>query len=155
MVAKSSKERMTVLLCCSAAGEKLHPLVIRRSQTPRCFRGYTGSLPVTYKANRRAWMTKDMFSEWLYALNNKMRAQKRSILLLLDNCSTHPNIKLSNIKLVFLPPHTTSHLQPCDGGIIQAVKLRNRTKFVRLLKIDEANTASELEKWVTLLDAIL
>ena len=102
-------------------------------------------------------MTKDMFFEWLDALNNKMRAQKRNILLLLDNCSAHPDIELSNIKLVFLPPRTTSHLQPCDAGIIQAVKLQYRTKFVRhlLLKMDEANTASELAKSVTLLHAIL
>ena len=72
-------------------------------------------------------MTKYMFSEWLDAL--KMRAQKRNILLLLDNCSAHPDIELSNIKLVFLPLRTTSHLQPCDAGIIQAVKLQYRKLY--------------------------
>ena len=36
---KTSKERITVLLACSAAGEKLTPLVIGKAERPRCFRG--------------------------------------------------------------------------------------------------------------------
>ena len=36
---KTAKERITVLLCASATGEKLKPLVIGRSANPRCFRG--------------------------------------------------------------------------------------------------------------------
>ena len=48
---KLAKERVTVLLCCSASGEKLKPLVIGRSQMPRCF---NGKLPanVIWKANK-------------------------------------------------------------------------------------------------------
>ena len=33
-----------------------------------------------------------------------MKAESRSILLFIDNCSAHPDITRSNIKLVFLPP---------------------------------------------------
>ncbi|XP_013775709.1 tigger transposable element-derived protein 6-like [Limulus polyphemus] len=40
---KYSKERKTVLLGCSATGEKLAPLVIGRAANPRCFRGYSTS----------------------------------------------------------------------------------------------------------------
>ncbi len=36
---KKSKERMTVLLACSAVGEKLTTSVIGHSANPRCFRG--------------------------------------------------------------------------------------------------------------------
>ena len=51
---KTSKERMTVLLACSAAGEKLTPLVIGKALNPRCFCGVDkGLLPVTYRANRK------------------------------------------------------------------------------------------------------
>jgi hypothetical protein len=36
---KTSKERVTVLVAVSAAGEKLKPLMIGRSAKPRCFQG--------------------------------------------------------------------------------------------------------------------
>ena len=56
---KKSKDRISVLLACSAAGEKLKLFVIGRSARPCCFRGLTSPLclPVMYKSNRKAWMT--------------------------------------------------------------------------------------------------
>ena len=36
---KKAKERITLLLCCSATGEKLEPLILGKSANPRCFRG--------------------------------------------------------------------------------------------------------------------
>ena len=60
--------------------------------------------------------------EFLNYLNNKMKRQNRNIILLLDNCPSHPDIKLSNIKLVFLPKNTTSELQPLDMGVIAWLK---------------------------------
>ena len=108
---KTSKDRITVLLACSAAGEKLTPLVIGKAANPRCFRGVDKALlPVTYRSNRKAWVTSVLFSEWLERLNAKVKAQKRNILMFLDNCGAHPKLQLSNIKLVFLPPNTTSRL---------------------------------------------
>src|SRR5438034_1380287 len=32
--------------------------------------------------------------------------------------------KLSNIKLIYLPPNTTAHLQPIDAGIIHSFKTK-------------------------------
>ncbi|XP_013774244.1 tigger transposable element-derived protein 6-like [Limulus polyphemus] len=123
---KNSKERITVLLGCSATGEKLTPLVIGRAANPRCFRGYsTSSLPVTYQANKRAWMTSTIFKDWLQKLNNKMTLEKRKIIMFVDNCAA---MTLSNVKLVFLPPNTTARLQPCVGGINKAVKSTYRKK---------------------------
>ena len=67
---KTSKERITVLLACSAAGHKLKPLVIGKAENPRCYRGTNkASLPVTYRANRKAWMTSILFQEWLERIN--------------------------------------------------------------------------------------
>ncbi|CAM4833523.1 unnamed protein product [Rotaria magnacalcarata] len=56
---KKSKERLTVLLCSNLTGtEKLKPVVIGKSQRPRCFKNITTSkLPVTWLSNRTAWMT--------------------------------------------------------------------------------------------------
>ncbi|KAI0221967.1 Tigger transposable element-derived protein 6, partial [Lamellibrachia satsuma] len=120
---KTSKERVTVLLTCSAAGEKLKPLLIGKSLKPRHFKGIDkAALPITYRANRKAWMTSVLFKEWLDKLNSKMKLQGRNILLFVDNCGAHPEVKLTNVKMVFLPPNTTSRLQPCDAGIIAALK---------------------------------
>ncbi len=156
---KKSKERMTVLLACSAVGEKLTPLVIGHSAKPQCFKGLASTLclPVTYSSNKKAWMTSDLFQQWLDKLNGKMKTENRSILLFIDNCSAHPDVTLSNIKLVFLPPNTTSKLQPCDAGIIQNVQLLFRKSLVRhvLFHMDEATSASQVAKKVNVLDAIM
>ena len=154
---KKAKERITLLLCCSATGEKLEPLIIGKSANPRCFRGINvRTLNIRYESNRRAWMTRDIFVAWLKSLNNKFRRQNRKILLFVDNCSAHPDIQLSNIKLKFLPPNTTSKLQPCDAGIIQTLKANYRIQLVNhiLWHINECASASELAKSVTVLDAM-
>ena len=59
----------------------------------------------------------------LISWDEKLMRRGRRILLLCDNCPSHVAVScLSNIKVVFLPPNTTSILQPCDQGIIQAIK---------------------------------
>ena len=156
---KTSKDRITVLLCASATGEKLKPLVIGRSAKPRCFQGLDMALlGVDYKFNKKAWMTSTIFTEWANKLNNKMKILQRNILMFVDNCSAHPPIQLSNVKFVMLPPNTTSRLQPCDAGIIQAVKLQYRKSLLRHvlfeMEQDETATGPGLAKSVNLLNAV-
>ena len=106
---KNAKERVTVLLGSSVIGEKLKPLVIGKAANPRCFKGINkGTLGVHYESNCKAWMTASLFREWLERLNQRFIQEKRHILLFIDNCTAHPEVQLSNIKLVFLPPNTTS-----------------------------------------------
>nr|XP_006817586.1 PREDICTED: tigger transposable element-derived protein 4-like [Saccoglossus kowalevskii] len=51
---RTSKERLTVMLCANMDGsEKLKPLVIGKSKNPRCFKNMK-SPPVDYKANKKA-----------------------------------------------------------------------------------------------------
>ena len=155
---KRAKDRITALIACSAAGEKLPLLVIGKSAKPRAFKRYPmESVGVTYRHNRKAWMTTDLFTEWLKSVNNKMGAQHRKILLLVDNCSAHPDITLEHVKLTFLPPNTTSRLQPCDAGIIQNLKQLYRKKMMRhiICHMDDCRTASDLAKKIDVLDAIL
>lgn len=102
-------------------------------------------------------MTGELFRQWMHQVNNLMVHQQRHILMFVDNCSAHPDIQMSNIKLVFLPPNTTSRLQPCDAGIIKAVKGNYRKRLLRhlLLKMNEVSSVTDLVKEVTVLDAIL
>ncbi|GFT48366.1 tigger transposable element-derived protein 6 [Trichonephila clavipes] len=61
-----------------------------------------------------------------------MKREKRAILLFLDNCTVHNNAPpLSNVKLQFFPPNSTSKLQPLDLGIIHNFKTFYRREVVK------------------------
>ncbi|GES94707.1 tigger transposable element-derived protein 6-like [Rhizophagus clarus] len=145
---KLDKTRITVLLATNAIGtQKLKPLVIGSSKNPRCLhRVNRNSLPCTYHANSKAWMRNDIFGEWLEYMNNKFRAQNRKILLLIDNASSHFNpdehnnqitehtndsLNLSHVRVHFLFPNTTAHLQPMDAGIIKSFKAIYKQHYIR------------------------
>ncbi|XP_062609218.1 tigger transposable element-derived protein 4-like [Saccostrea cucullata] len=156
---KRSKERITVALCASMTGEKLKPLLIGKSRQPRCFSKIKPeSLPVIYKFNSKAWMNSYVMEEWLKQLDSSMRRQKRKILLFLDNAPSHPNIKLSNVELQFLPPNTTYKTQPMDMGIIQAMKLKFRKRQMKhmIKEMDKHPDicGTDILKQITILDAI-
>lgn len=150
---KKAKERITILLGASALGEKLKPLVVGKSKSPHCFKS-SKNLPVTYRWNKKSWMTSDIFKEYVTMVDRKLKHEQRKIIMFVDNCSAHPFIELENTKLVFLPPNT-SHLQPRDAGIIQNVKLNYRKKLLQhlLFNIENCENAIELGK-KSLLDAI-
>ena len=65
-------------------------------------------------------------------------------------------VKCGNIKICFLPPNTTSTLQPLDLGIITNFKVHYRQYFFRsvLSKIDKCDSASDVVKSVDILVAI-
>ena len=154
---KMSKERLTVMLACSASGEKLKPLVIGKARQPRCFKKVkVDRLPVTWVSNAKAWMTSTLFKDWVNDVNKQMRKQKRKIILFLDNATSHTHDKLSNVTLKFLPPNTTSAIQPLDQGIIRAVKARYRKLLMvhLLAKMDDNLSANKLAKSITVLDAV-
>ncbi|XP_035673006.1 tigger transposable element-derived protein 4-like [Branchiostoma floridae] len=156
---KQAKDRLTLVLCANMAGGKEKPLIIGKSENPRCFKNIDRpSLPVTYTNNAKAWMTSDLFKNWLKKLDQKMGRQGRKILLLLDNAPSHPDVALNHIELKFFPPNTTSRLQPMDQGIIQTVKLKYRKRQLRRilqeLENDKEATGTQAAKRLTVLQAI-
>lgn len=102
---KHSKERITVLVGANMDGsEKLPLLVIGKSANPRCFKNVR-TKPVEYEANKKAWMTGELFAKWLLKLDKKFHRQNRTVLLFIDNCTAHNNIPLlQNVKVLFFPP---------------------------------------------------
>ncbi|KAL4126215.1 hypothetical protein QTP88_010441 [Uroleucon formosanum] len=61
---KKAKDRLTVLMCGSMAGEIRKPLVIGKSKKPRCFKNMDiSSLPVIWKFNKKAWMTTELMEQ--------------------------------------------------------------------------------------------
>ena len=155
---KNAKDRLTIMIACSSTGEKLKPLVIKKSFNPRCFKNVDkSSLQVTYFSNKKAWMTLIAFKDWLGSVNTTMKQQRQHILMFLDNAASHSHeLKFSNIELKFLPANTTSVLQPLDQGIIRAFKACYRKLIISSLptKIDQTQTAAQLCKELTVPYAI-
>lgn len=150
---KRSKERLTVLLCVNMIGEFEKPMIIGKSEKPRCFKHVDlRKLPVNWQSNKRSWMTSSIFEVWMNKFNEKMKKEKRHILLFLDNATCHPKLNLSNVKLLFFPPNTTSMLQPLDQGVIKAVKCHYR-KFLLRRVISDLEHQPVAPKSVTVLDA--
>jgi hypothetical protein len=107
---------------------------------------------VEYHANKKAWMTSDIFCDWVKKLEKKMTKKKRKIALIIDNCPAHPKIPgLQAIDLLFLPPNTMSKTQPMDQGIIQNLKVhyRKRVLVKFIAAIDKDTTPN-----INLLDAL-
>src|SRR5881227_46527 len=79
-------------------------------------------------------MQVSIWNNYLKRLNTCMHYQKRKILLLVDNAPTYtienPD-SLMNIKVHFLPPNTTAHLQPCDARIINSFKAHYRKLYLQ------------------------
>ena len=157
---KKAKDRVTVLLTANMTGtDKRELLVIGKSKRPRCFPRDQSRLPVRYADSANAWMTEDIFTKHVSAWNSVLRFEKRKIALILDNCSAHPSdLQLSNIEFFFLPPNTTSTLQPLDMGVIKNLKCHYRSelnkKVVATLDADETRKAQDAVKSVQLIDTI-
>jgi hypothetical protein len=79
----------------------------------------------------------------------------RKILLFLDNAPVHPiDLELSNIKLLFFPPSTTSKIQPLDQGIIRCFKIHYRSRLVKHIISSCTLALTSDQVVVTTLDAI-
>lgn len=155
---KMSKERLTILFCANMVGEKEKLLVIGKAARPRALKNVPlANLPATWTSNKKAWMTRSIMIDWLLDMDKKMGFQKRKILLFLDNAGSHPReLNLKNIKIIFLPPNTTSVCQPMDQGIIANFKLFYRGLILKhvLSKMDGVSSASELSKSINVLEAL-
>ena len=84
------------------------------------------NLKIEYYNNTRAWMNGPIFHSYMKNWNDELARQRCHILLLIDNAPSHIVDEYSNIKIQFLPPNTTSKIQPLDQGIIRSVKCAYR-----------------------------
>ena len=123
---KHSKVRLTEMAAASAA--KLPIFAIGKSAKLRCFKNVK-SLPCRYRSQVKSWMNS---FEWVKELDKKIEKDNRKVILIVDTCPAHRIIEgLKAAELVFLPPNTTSKIQPIDQGIIRSLKakyLKNHSK---------------------------
>lgn len=122
--------------------------MIGKFKKPRCFKNVY-ELPLQYEANKNAWMTSELFLNWLKNMDQYFQKQNKKIALILDNCTAQPSVNLENIELIFLPPNTTSVLQPCDQGVIKNLKHHYRkiilTKYLTAIEMKQKLDVNVLE----------
>lgn len=165
---KEAKERLTILLCSNSAGTyKCKPLVVGKSARPRPLKDVK-VLPVLYKSNKKAWITRELMKNWFF--NHFIKEARRhcnsvglapdcKIVLLLDNCTAHPDDTVlhdDNVLIKFLPPNTTAIIQPMDQGIIQSVKCHYKSEFLKKI-LDTDSTSfelSDIKKHFTIKDCL-
>lgn len=141
---KKEKHRITIHHCCNSTGQHKLPMwIIGKSKKPRCFGAArlksVEGLGITWRANKTAWMVTEIMKEWLLWFDRQMKGRK--VILLLDNFSAHEcavaelevlpqGSGLLHTEICWLPPRTTSKLQPLDQGIIASFKAQYRRRWI-------------------------
>lgn len=164
---KSSKERVTAMVCANASGTHKVPMfIIGRAKMPRCF---NKKKQEGYAHQGKAWMDKNLFLQWYddTFIPSVEQYQKRmgkvtKVLLLLDNAPSHPEAsalerKGGRYQVYYLPPLVTSLLQPMDQTVIAALKRNYRRHILSdLIRKDDEEPISRqmFLKNYKLIDAI-
>ncbi|NXA13388.1 TIGD4 protein, partial [Sapayoa aenigma] len=150
-VGELSKERITIAVGANMDGsEKLPLLVIGKHKSPHSFKDVK-SVPVDYEANDRAWMTPEVFEQWMHKLDDRFQAQQRRVVIFVDSLPAHTEVKnLKSVKLMFFPPDSSS-CTAVKQGVIRSLKVKYRHCLIkRFVDCVEGNK----EFVLTLLDAI-
>ena len=117
---KKDSSKLTVLFACNAMGHKLAPVFICKSAHPRCFKNFDWNEEgIIYPSNTASWMSVDIFNEWLEIVNKHRREENRVILIIVDNTPVHKLLrKFTHVFVLYLPPRTSTLIQPLDMGMI-------------------------------------
>jgi hypothetical protein len=96
-------------------------------------------------------MTQVIFLEWLKGFDAWMA--RCNVLLIMDNYNAHillmqlaSVVTVCNTIVFYLPPNTTSKIQPCDARIIRSLKAYYRRRFNCLLIQRLQNKVADPEK---------
>ncbi|EJS44284.1 pdc2p [Saccharomyces arboricola H-6] len=154
-------EVSTVMLCSNLDGsEKLKPVVVGKYDSYRSFRNYFPNEPkdpvsqsmlgtkmakkfdISYHSNRKAWLTSNLFHNWLVRWDKRLVAVNRKIWIVLDDSCCHRiiNLRLQNIKLVYTS--SNSKFLPFNWGVWDEFKTRYRIQQYQAL-IDLQNRISK------------
>ena len=141
------QKQITVFLTCNVTGsDKRDFLIIEDSKKAE---DAAVTLTSCHRAKApHAWMTSDIYKEYLLALDYDMRSQRRYILLLVDNAPPHDpeaGKSLEHVRVLYIRSYTT----PFFHGIFYTMRAHYRKQI--LLKLfannpDVANLSEACEK---------
>ncbi|XP_072255075.1 tigger transposable element-derived protein 1-like [Pyxicephalus adspersus] len=155
---KAHKDRVTVIMAGNAAGFMLKPGLIYKAKKPRALKNKnTALLPVFWMHNSNAWITKALTHELFFhcfmpqvKLYLAEKGLPFKVLLLMDCAGDHAaDLQYDGVQIEFLPPNTTSLIQPMDQGVIRAFKaLYTRSTMEGLISaVDDANDEFTLKAY--------
>jgi hypothetical protein len=130
---KKSKDRVFLIVCANAVGtHKIPCTLIYKPKAPACSKDR--QWPIPYFSQAKAWMDVETCWKWfnkVFLPEVKKRTGRR-IFLLLDNAPGHfEAFECDNVRIVFFPPNCTSWKQPCNMGIIVALKKRFKYLYLK------------------------
>ncbi|XP_064077646.1 tigger transposable element-derived protein 1-like [Macrobrachium nipponense] len=161
---EAGKERLTLLLGANTSGDlKLKPLLVYSAENPRAFKGiFKSQLPVIWKSNKKM-VFEDWFNNHFVPAVEQYLSSKGlpKVLLVLDYAPGHPSNFSNmhpNLKVVYLPPNTTSLIQPMDQGVIVNFKAyylkRTICSALRAIKGNKELTLKQFWKGYNITDAV-
>ncbi|XP_054711019.1 tigger transposable element-derived protein 3-like [Uloborus diversus] len=119
------EDRITILATCNMTGtDRRQLLVIGKDENPSCFEGL--SLPIAYKSNRNAWITKRIFAEFLGRWDRQLKMEEKKIALVLSDSHVHLNYATEMIHMKHFPSAMFYFLQT---NIIKELKSRYRREM--------------------------
>ena len=115
------KTRITSLAAANSVGDK--------TKKQQSFKNVKFLLCL-YKNQRKSWMNGVLLEEWVSELDKKFVSERRKTGI--HNGPVHRQVEnLKSIKLLFLPPNTTSQIQPMDQNVIISLKAQYCKNVVR------------------------
>jgi len=161
-----SCKRITLLHCISTDGTRVKPLfVLPRKTIERDISFYIDINSCCFSSQDNGFLTADLFKLWLYACFFPQLEEKRQkfqyfgpALLIMDGFKGHTkayeDIKEifteNNVKVLFIPPHSSDQLQPLDLLGFNLLKLaKNKTQISF-----QENTSQQTKEIVRILNAL-
>jgi len=130
---KKVKDSVLLVVCANATGShKISCALIGKAMNLACIRNQVWPLP--YYSQKKAWMDKETCWKWFREVfyPKVRRRTAHRVLLLMDNAPGHfEAFKHDNIRVGFPPLNCTSWKQPCDQGIIAALKKRAKYFYLK------------------------
>ncbi|KAB0802144.1 hypothetical protein PPYR_04330 [Photinus pyralis] len=122
-------QNVTLIAGINAIGNHLPPMFV----FPRVhFKEFMlKGAPVGSKggANQSGWSNEKLFLEWLdFFIEHARPSKEKPVLLILDNHESHVSVaviekaRVSGIKMLTFPPHTSHRLQPLDRTVFGSFK---------------------------------
>ncbi|MCO5587825.1 hypothetical protein L7F22_041777 [Adiantum nelumboides] len=122
---------MTVLYCVNATGDAVPSYYIFKGCSIRGNYIQNCELGAMMAAQKKAWMTGELFSAWLHHFNEwitKTVGKSSRHLLILDGHGSHvtldvvENARSMGIDIITLPTLTSHKLQPLDVSVFKSLK---------------------------------
>ncbi|CAH1982535.1 unnamed protein product [Acanthoscelides obtectus] len=136
---RPGNQNTTVLMCCSASGEKAPTLIIFKGKHvwDQWLAPSGSEFPeMTYAATANGWMESTVFKNYFEKSFVKCLPPERPDLVIYDGHATHLSVEVvriaidNQITILKLPPHTSHILQPLDLSVFKSLKTQWDAKLV-------------------------